>query len=72
MDVAIQVKLLKALEEKSVRRLGGLRAKNVNARIIAATNRDLPAAIGAGKFRADPGASCSPIPGRAMSGNWPT
>ena len=53
MDLALQIKLLKAIEDKSVRRLGGLRTKSVNARIIAATNRDLEAAIAAGHFRAD-------------------
>jgi DNA-binding response OmpR family regulator len=41
METALQVKLLKAIEEKSVRRVGGLRPKTFNARIVAATNRDL-------------------------------
>jgi DNA-binding NtrC family response regulator len=53
MDVALQVKLLKAIEEKSVRRVGGLRTKSVNVRILAATNRDLEAAVADGEFRAD-------------------
>ena len=53
MDVALQVKLLKAIEEKSVRRVGGLRTKSVNIRILAATNRDLEAAVADGEFRAD-------------------
>jgi len=53
VDVAIQVKLLKAIEEKSVRRIGAVRPKKVNARIIAATNRDLEAAVAEGAFRAD-------------------
>ncbi len=53
VDPAIQVKLLKVLEEKSVRRVGAVRAKTFNARIIAATNRDLQAAIAEGAFRAD-------------------
>jgi two-component system, NtrC family, response regulator AtoC len=53
MDPALQVKLLKALEDKAVRRLGGLRTKAVKARIIAATNRDLEAAIAEGAFRQD-------------------
>ncbi|HYL80403.1 MAG TPA: sigma 54-interacting transcriptional regulator, partial [Candidatus Acidoferrum sp.] len=53
MDVAIQVKLLKAIEEKAVRRVGGLRTKSFNARIIAATNRDMEAAIAEGAFRSD-------------------
>ncbi len=53
MDPAIQVKLLKAIEEKSVRRLGGLRPKSVNARLITATNRDLEAAVAEGAIRPD-------------------
>jgi DNA-binding NtrC family response regulator len=53
MDLALQVKLLRAIEEKTVRRVGGLRPKEVNARILAATNRDLDAAVKAGEFRAD-------------------
>jgi len=53
MELALQVKLLKVIEEKSVRRLGGLRPKTIKARIIAATNRDLVAAIAEGAFRAD-------------------
>ena len=53
MDPTMQVKLLKAIEERSIRRVGALRAKSYNARIIAATNRDLEAAIAEGAFRAD-------------------
>lgn len=53
MDPAIQVKLLKAIEEKSVRRVGGLRVKTFNARIITATNRDLEAAVAEGAVRPD-------------------
>ena len=53
MDPGLQVKLLKVIEDKAVRRLGGLRAKAVQARIIAATNRDLEAAIADGAFRQD-------------------
>ncbi len=53
MDPSLQVKLLKALEDKSVRRLGGLRPKTINVRIITATNRDLEAAIAEGAFRQD-------------------
>jgi len=53
MELALQVKLLKVIEEKSVRRLGGLRSKTIKARIIAATNRDLEAAITEGAFRVD-------------------
>ena len=53
LDPALQVKLLKAIEEKAVRRVGGLRAKSFNARIVAATNRELEAAIAEGAFRPD-------------------
>ena len=53
MDPGLQVKLLKAIEDKAVRRLGGLRSKAIQARIIAATNRDLEAAIAEGAFRQD-------------------
>jgi transcriptional regulator with PAS, ATPase and Fis domain len=53
MELGLQVKLLKAIEEKSVRRVGGLRPKSFNARIVAATNRDLEAAIAQGAFRPD-------------------
>jgi DNA-binding NtrC family response regulator len=53
LDIGLQVKLLKVIEEKSVRRLGGLRLKSFNARIVAATNRNLGAAIAAGAFRPD-------------------
>jgi DNA-binding NtrC family response regulator len=50
---AVQVKLLKLLEEKRVRRLGGVREQQVNVRIVAATNRDLSAMVRDGSFRAD-------------------
>jgi DNA-binding NtrC family response regulator len=53
VDTAVQVKLLKLLEEKKVRRLGGVREQLVNVRIVAATNRDLSAMVRDGGFRAD-------------------
>ncbi len=53
MPLELQVKLLKAMEEKSVRRVGGLRAKIVDVRIITATNVDLEKAVGDGSFRRD-------------------
>lgn len=53
MEPGLQVKILKALEDRAIRRLGGLRVKTVNVRIVAATNRDLEAAIAEGSFRAD-------------------
>lgn len=53
MESALQTKLLKLLENRSVRRLGGLRDKQVNARIIAATNCQLEQLVAQGKFRPD-------------------
>lgn len=53
IDVAVQVKLLKLLEEKRVRRLGGIREQQVNVRIIAATHRNIEAMVREGTFRAD-------------------
>lgn len=49
----LQVMLLRAVEERSIRRLGGMKDINLDVRIIAATNRDLSAAIAAGAFRED-------------------
>jgi DNA-binding NtrC family response regulator len=53
MDLAIQSKLLKLLEEKTVRRLGNVREQRVNVRIIAATHRPLEALVREDRFRAD-------------------
>ncbi len=49
----LQAKLLKAIERKQVRRLGSLRERKIHVRIIAATNRNLEAAVKAGQFRQD-------------------
>jgi DNA-binding NtrC family response regulator len=51
MDGSVQTKLLKAIEEKSFRRLGGLRDINVDVRLIAASQLDLAEAVAAGRFR---------------------
>ncbi len=53
LDHALQVKILKAIEDKAVRRLGGLRTKSINVRILAATNQDLEGAVANGDFRPD-------------------
>ena len=53
MDVTLQAKLLRVTEDMAVRRVGALRSKAVNVRIVAATNRDLEAAVAEGAFRAD-------------------
>ena len=50
---AMQVKLLRALQEKMIRKVGGNEEQPVDARIIVATNRDLTTAVGEGKFRED-------------------
>ena len=50
---AFQVKLLRALQEGEIRRVGATRATQVDARILAATNRNLDQDVKAGKFRED-------------------
>ena len=53
IPLAIQPKLLRALENGSVRPVGADRERLVDVRVLAATNRDLPAAIAEGAFRED-------------------
>jgi DNA-binding NtrC family response regulator len=53
IPLAIQAKLLRALEEKKIERLGGSGEVTVDVRIVAATNRDLQQASAAGTFRQD-------------------
>jgi two-component system response regulator AtoC len=53
MVAALQSKLLRFLEEKQFRRVGGTADIQVDVRVIAATNRDLEAQVKAGKFRED-------------------
>jgi len=50
---AIQVKLLRVLQERSFERLGGTKTLKVDVRLVAATNRDLRAALEEGTFRED-------------------
>jgi DNA-binding NtrC family response regulator len=53
MEVTVQARLLKALEEKRFRRVGGIRDLRAEFRLIAATNRDLAAEVAGGRFRGD-------------------
>ncbi|HEX3531030.1 MAG TPA: sigma-54-dependent Fis family transcriptional regulator [Thermoanaerobaculia bacterium] len=53
MSLAVQAKLLRVLQEREFQRLGGLRPLKADVRVVAATNRDLAAAIAHGTFRED-------------------
>jgi DNA-binding NtrC family response regulator len=53
LSPAIQAKMLKVIEDRAVRRVGGNRTVTVNVRLIAATNTDLRALVAAGRFRED-------------------
>jgi formate hydrogenlyase transcriptional activator len=53
MSLDLQVKLLRALQEKEIERIGGKTTIKIDARIIAATNRDLEKLMAEGKFRSD-------------------
>jgi transcriptional regulator with PAS, ATPase and Fis domain len=53
MDMVLQSKLLKLLEDRSLRRLGSIHDRKVNVRILGATNRDLEEMIAEGQFRSD-------------------
>ncbi len=53
MEPAMQAKLLRVLENRSIRRVGGTRSIDVDVRVIAATNRNLKESINRGQFRED-------------------
>jgi two-component system, NtrC family, response regulator AtoC len=72
IDYALQAKLLKLLEEKTIRRLGSVKERKVDLRIISATNRDLEQMVREGKFRSDQGTVIAgageryPVVGKAL------
>jgi len=53
MDLALQAKLLRVLQDGEVVRVGGERAVPLDVRVVAATNQDLPTRIATGRFRED-------------------
>jgi DNA-binding NtrC family response regulator len=53
MSVSLQIKLLRMLEERKIRRVGGQREIDIDVRIIAATNKDLASEVRERKFRED-------------------
>lgn len=53
LDLPLQAKLLRVLQERSFERVGGGKTVEVDVRVVAATNRDLPALASQGKFRKD-------------------
>ena len=53
MPLSVQVKILRALQERQIERVGGVKSLAVDVRIVAATNQNLDGMVAAGTFRAD-------------------
>ncbi len=53
LELSLQGKLLRAIEERTIRRVGGIRDRKINVRILAATNRDLEQEVQQNRFRSD-------------------
>ncbi|MBU8878014.1 sigma 54-interacting transcriptional regulator [Bacillus sp. FJAT-29790] len=53
LSLALQVKLLRALQDKQIQRIGGTKPKSIDVRLIAATNRNLKEMVEKGEFRED-------------------
>ncbi|MGH7779932.1 MAG: sigma-54-dependent transcriptional regulator [Candidatus Binataceae bacterium] len=53
MPIGLQAKMLRAIQEREIRRVGGTQQVRIDVRILSATNRDLRALVAAGKFRDD-------------------
>jgi len=53
LPLAMQVKLLRAIQEKAVRAVGGQQEEKVDVRLLSATHKDLAAEVAAGRFRQD-------------------
>jgi DNA-binding NtrC family response regulator len=53
LSASVQAKLLRALQERAIERLGGTTPIEVDVRVVAATNRDLAQEVAAGRFRSD-------------------
>jgi DNA-binding NtrC family response regulator len=53
LELSLQGKLLRAIEDRTVRRVGGIRDRKIDVRILAATNRNLEREVGLNRFRGD-------------------